>query len=266
MPGHVDVLEQRERLAGPFWGSLVLHAAVGGLLVGFAILNPMKRIQLGSPTGGGLGSVAVTPTPFIPLPKPAAPENPVANDTKSMVPAPPPKAKPQPKLKAPPPDAIPLKTRNATQRYNETPASPPNKFREQQQYKENQLYTSGGQALSSPMYRMPGGGGVGIGDSTPFGTQFGAYANVLRDQIARRWNTSDVDPRVRTAPAAAVRFSLRRDGTLVPGSVKVIQSSGNRTIDYSALRAVLDAVPFPPLPMQYQGNQADLELRFELRR
>jgi protein TonB len=233
-----------------------------------AIVYPSKRIQLGSPTGGGMGAVAVTPTPFIPLPRPAAPENPVANDTKSQVPAPPPKAKakPQPKLKPPPPDAVPLKTRNATQKYTETPASPPNKFREQQKYNENQLYTSGGQALSSPMYRMPGGGGVGVGDSTPFGTQFGAYANILRDQIARRWNTSDVDPRIHTAPAAAVRFSLRRDGTLVPGSVKVIQSSGNKTIDYSALRAVLDAVPFPPLPMQYSGNQADLELRFELRR
>jgi hypothetical protein len=31
------------------------------------------------------------------------------------------------------------------------------------------------------MYGMTGGGGVGIGTSSPFGAQFGWYVNLLRD-------------------------------------------------------------------------------------
>ncbi len=75
-----------------------------------------------------------------------------------------------------------------------------------------------------------------------------------------------MDPRLNRAPQAAVQFTLQRDGSLVPGSVKVTESSGNRALDFSAMRAVLDAGKFPPLPAQFARDRADLELRFELRR
>ena len=107
--------------------------------------------------------------------------------------------KAQPKVKAPPPDAIPIKTKNAARKYTETAASQPNKWREKQVDRPNQLYTPGGQALSSDMYQMQGGGGVGVGTNSPFGSQFGYYANLLRDQVARAWKTTDVDPRLATS-------------------------------------------------------------------
>ena len=61
-------------------------------------------------------------------------------------------------------------------------------------------------------------------------------------------------------------FGILRSGELVSGSVKVSQSSGNRALDYSAQRAILDAAPFPALPPQFNKTHADIELRFELRR
>ena len=142
----------------------------------------------------------------------------------------------------------------------------PNKFRAQQKDLPNQAYSSVGQAVSNPMYQMPGGGGVGVGSNSPFGSQFGEYANRLRDQVARNWHTAEIDPRIRTAPQVAVVFTLLRNGSLVPGSVKVSQTSGNAALDLSAQRAIRDAAPFQPLPPQYERDQAVLELRFELRR
>jgi TonB family protein len=49
-------------------------------------------------------------------------------------------------------------------------------------------------------------------------------------------------------------------------NAKVAQSSGNNTLDLSSLRAVMDAGPFPPLPANYSGSQAEVELRFQLQR
>jgi protein TonB len=145
-------------------------------------------------------------------------------------------------------------------------AATPNKWRDQQKDAPNQVHSTVGQALSSPMYTMTGGGGVGIGNDSPLGTQFGWYAKILRDNVAQNWKTGDIDARITTAPPVAVTFILLRNGSVAPGSVKVSQSSGNRALDFSAQRAVLDANPFPPLPPQFAQNQAVLELRFELRR
>jgi TonB family protein len=87
---------------------------------------------------------------------------------------------------------------------------------------------------------------------------------VLRDRVEQNWHTSELN--IQGATPVAITFSVLRNGALVPGSVKVSQSSGNRALDFSAQRAVLDAAPFPPLPPQYSKNQADIELRFQLRR
>jgi len=98
-----------------------------------------------------MGSVAVNVVPRIPLPGRSGPINPVANDTESVVPTPPAKAKAQRKVEAPEPNAIAIKSRNATKKASRA-ASAPNKFREQQQDLPNQVYSSAGQAVVSPMY------------------------------------------------------------------------------------------------------------------
>ena len=265
----LEQLEQPERLRGAFWGSIGFHVSIALVIVGFSWSGLGQRMQWGDPTGGGFGSVAVNPVASIPLPSRPGPQNPLASDTPSQVPTPPPKPKAQPKAKAPDPKAIPLKMPNAKKQPAEPAepvSSPANKLRETQQYRPNQVYSTAGQAANSPMFNLPGGGGVGVGTNSPFGTQFGAYATLLRDQVARNWKTADLDPRLQTAPPLALVFTIRRDGSLVGGSVKMSQSSGNRALDISAQRAVFDAAPFQGLPSQYNGSEATLELRFELRR
>ncbi|SPF34495.1 TonB family protein [Candidatus Sulfopaludibacter sp. SbA4] len=265
MTAHVDILDQPERLSRPFVGSLVLHVSIAAALLSYTWVANRTPANWGDANGGGMGSVAVNTVASIKLPPKNGPTNPVASDTESLAPEAPAKKKVQPKAKAPDPDAIPIKSRNARKRAMEAAVSPPNRWRDQQKDAPNQVYSSG-QAVSSPMYNIPGGGGVGLGSDSPLGTQFGYYAKLLRDQVASKWRTGDIDPRITSAPQAAVTFTLLRNGSLAPGSVKVSQSSGNAALDLSAQRAILDAAPFPPLPPQYAQNQAVLELRFELRR
>jgi len=173
MTPHTDILDQPEPLGKPLAGSVALHISVAAALLISTWIGRRLPAQWGDINGGGMGSVAVNVVPRIPLPGRSGPINPVANDTESVVPTPPPKAKPRPKVEATEPNAIAIKSRNA-ERKPSRPASAPNKFREQQQDLPNQVYSAAGQAMVSPMYGMTGGGGVGIGSSSPFGTQFGS--------------------------------------------------------------------------------------------
>jgi protein TonB len=244
-------------------GSLILHAALVASLLGFNVIGH-RSMQLGDPHGGGFGSVQINPVATIPLPSRSGPTNPVASPTESKVPEPPPvKAKPTPQVKAPDPNAIAIASRLADKK--PTPArSEPNKFAAARKDLPDQNYTSVPQAVSNPMYQMQGGGGVGVGSNSPFGTLYGEYANRLRDQVARNWKTGDIPPQIRTAPIASVTFSLHRDGTV--SSVRITQKSGNAALDYSAQRAIMDAAPFPPLPPGFPKNEPEIEILFELKR
>ncbi|HLK51231.1 MAG TPA: TonB family protein [Bryobacteraceae bacterium] len=265
MRQHGDILDQPDPLGRWLVASIIFHVCMAGSLALAYWTQQHNRMQLGDLNGGGIGSVAVTPVASIPLPSRSGPVNPVANPTESRVPEPVPKEKPKPEVKEPPPDAIPLKSRNVPKQPSRA-QSAPNKYRAKQIDPENQLHSTVGQAMVSPMYQMPGSGGVGIGNNSPFGQQFGWYANLLKDKVARNWRTSELDPRLHSAPQVVVTFTIGRDGSVPPSSVRIEQKSGNAALDYSAQRAILDSIPFPPLPPGLGRSSADIEFVFELRR
>jgi TonB family protein len=261
MTARHEILDQPERLSGAFWASVALHAAIVASIVTLTVVKPFGRvIQLGDPKGGGFGSVAVNAVPSIPIPNRGAAPNPVANDTESKVPQAPSKARPQPKAKAPDPAAIALKGRNTKERKQ---AAAPNQWADKQPQRPNQVYSSAGPAASSPLFNVPGGGGIGIGTNSPFGTQFGWYANLLRDRIARAWQSGGLNA---AAAPVTIQFTMRRDGSLAPGLPRIAQTSGDAGVDRSAQRAILDAVPFPPLPEGLGRNEVTVELTFHVRR
>jgi TonB family protein len=61
-----------------------------------------------------------------------------------------------------------------------------------------------------------------------------------------------------------VTFEIQSSGSI--GTVKILQGSGNRTLDYSAQRAIYEAAPFPPLPQGYERTSANIEIWFTLKR
>ncbi len=266
MHTHGDVFDRPDQVTGSFWGSVGLHASVALALAVYAVGEANRKPIMGDANGGGMGAVAVTAVHTIPLPSRQAPENPVANPTESYVPTPRPKVKAQPKVKPPDPKAIAIPDKVAPKKITREPEAAPNKYREKQPDQPNQVYSTVGQGLSSEMYQIRGAGGLRLGNDNPLGQQFGYYAKLIIDQVGRKWNTASLNPRIQTAPVAIVTFTINRDGSLAPGSVKVSQSSGIQPLDYSAQRAVMDASPFPSLPAGFSRNDAQIELRFELRR
>lgn len=264
MHAHGDILDRPDHVMGSFWGSIGLHASIVAAVMLYAATEAARKPLMGDVNGGGMGAVAVTAVHTIPLPSRNAQPNPLANDTKSYVPPPPPtKAKPQPERKLPNPKAIALPDKAAPiPKLAQPDRAAPSKLA--QPDRPNQVYSKVGQQLSSPMYQMQGAGGIGIGNNNPLGQQYGAYARIIIDQVARHWNTSSIAQS--TAPVAVISFTINRDGSVPQNSVRISRSSGIEPLDRSAQRAVLDATPFPPLPPGFPRSDAQIELQFELRR
>ncbi len=264
MDGFRDILDTRESLRRPLLGSLGLHAGVALLIAVLGVANFAKREQWGDPNSKGGGAVGVTAVKSIPIPGHEGPMNRVASDTESRVPEP--VTKPEKQSKAAEREdenAIPLKSRHKPK--SSVSDSYRNPRTKQDPQFENQLTSRVGQSASSPLFApSPGSGGVGVGDGTPFGSRFGAYAALIRDRVAQKWHTEQVDARIRTLPAAIVTFDIQRNGQV--RNVRVVQSSGNVSVDYSAQRAVMEASPFEPLPAAYSGSSATIEFWFTLKR
>jgi protein TonB len=261
MSPHVDILDQPERLAASFFGSLAFHGLLVATVVSVGWVQNRNTISMGDPNGGRFGAVTVNPVASIALPPHSGPKNPVATDTESAVPVPVSKAKPAPKVTVPDPKAIAIPSRNAKLLRPSPAAAPPDKWRASQKDLANQLYSTAGTRVSTPDFALSGGGGVGVGTNSPFGNQFGAYADLLRNRVAQFWRTTDV--RASHAPVVGVTFTLHRDGSV--NGIRISQRSGISALDISAQRAVMDAAPFPPLPPQFPKNEAEIEFLFQLK-
>jgi protein TonB len=254
---HTDVLDEQESLRKPFVESVMLHAAVFGLLVVSTIRFQHSHETWGGPTHAG-DAVTVNAVKSIPLPSRTGPVNRVANPTESQVPQAP-KPEPKKQAKVPEPKAIPLKSRlaekqpkpQAVQRYRPEPLRP------------NQVTASDAPAAVTPMFQKPGTGQIGVGPNNVLGNRFGAYADLVVRRVSEKWQTTGLAG-LQTAPLVIVTFDILRDGSV--RNVQVVQRSGNSTLDFSAQRAVTDAAPFPPLPPDYDRNEASVELHFQLQR
>ena len=76
--------------------------------------------------------------------------------------------------------------------------------------------------------------------------------------IQKNWNSKQ-----QVAGLAAVRFTIRRDGTL--NDVSLARPSGFAVLDLTAQRAVAMS-KLPPLPGAYTNDQLTITLSFEYQR
>ncbi len=265
MSAHIDILDQSESLKKPFYASVGLHVAAFAFLIGYGALAGRGKILWGDPNSlGGGGVVGITPVSQIALPSRGGPVNPVANDTESNVPQPPKEETAKKPARTEDPDAIALKSKRFKRKLTDVSASY-QRYRSNPNQRNNQLYSSAGQAMSSTMFGgMSGSGGVGVGAGSPFGSQYGYYVDLLRQRVSEKWRTQDVDPRLQTAPPVIVSFDIQRDGTV--SNIRFLQRSGTSTLDFSAQRAIMEASPLPPLPAGYTGRSATIEFWFQLKR
>ena len=250
-----DPLEPRERVGRAVVVSVVCHAALfSGSILWSALHMP---ISLGDPDGQIGGAVAVTPILGVPLTgSPSRVENPVANPVQHDVPAAIVKKPPPPE--PPPQDAVEIekqRKRVYAQRFStrKKEAAP------------NQVPSSTGARASSPIFsgRQNPGAGVGFGRGSPFGARFGWYADALQRRIAGEWRKTLGQVSGRAARPAVVSFRISRNGRI--DNVRVAQTSANRSMDYSAFRAVLNSNPARPLPPALGRSSITVEIWFRLK-
>lgn len=249
-------------MRSPFLFSVLFHVGVCLAMVGYGWWMVHTKTDWGdlNPSGGSIG---ITPVSSISLPSNQGRTNPVANDTESLVPQKPVEQKTK-AAKEDDADAIPLKSKRQPKTRAEVAASL-QKYRPSHPQHPNQVYSTTGQALQSPMFGgQAGSGGVGIGNGNPFGTRCGGYLATLRQTVANNWKYGDVDPNLRTAPDVVVRFELQQNGSI--RDVSLVMRSGNYALDTSAQRAIIQSAPFPPIQPECGRQSASLEFHFQLRR
>lgn len=261
---HTIALDPRQdRLSKPLAASLAFHAGIVALVGGFAWWEQHRKVDTFGDPNAGPGAPTVDLVESIPSFRQSEQKQPVANETESQVPSlPKPQAKPA--VEEDDPDAISLKSRRTPPKKPKKKQPVAKQSNQKRLYTPEQIYSSTGARVSTPMFApAKGGGGVGLGSTNPFGTRMGWYADLIRQRVAEKWRTQDLDPRLNNQEAI-VTFDIHRDGTV--SDVRLIQRSGNYTVDTSAIRAVTEASPLPGLPPEFERNIASVEFRFKLQR
>ena len=88
---------------------------------------------------------------------------------------------------------------------------------------------------------------------------FTYYLRLIQSKIGERW----APPRAAAAGGerVIVLFEIQRDGQVREATVE--RSSGNTLYDQSAVRAVTEASPFPPLPPEFKASSLRVHFGFE---
>ena len=88
---------------------------------------------------------------------------------------------------------------------------------------------------------------------------FTYYLRQLQAKISERW----APPRPATAGGerAVIMFEIGRDGSIREPVLE--KGSGNALYDQSALRAIAEASPFPPLPVEFKSSSLRVHFGFD---
>jgi len=244
-----------------------MHGALIGLMV-FSAYFSNRGESWGGP-GGAVSVGLVGSVPAIPLPRPeVVTPNRVVDETKGLY-----KTEPPPEIKTPPsPDVVPIPkfklkppppkyvTRPSKVLENPTPP-PPNAVPYGGGGAPNVPYTSFAMGQGSATQGGLGFNGAGGGD---FGSRFPWYVQAVQRRVSGNWLQSTIDPSVSVAPRVIATFDILRDGTIT--NIQITRSSGNYSVDSSAIRAIQSSSPVNPLPGGYSGSRVGVEFWFDFHR
>jgi protein TonB len=237
-----------------------------GLIAAIALSVWIQRS--GNPWGGIGGGdtgtkVNLVSSAGIPMPHPVVPTpSQVVDPTKGL-------AQEEPKIE-PPRDATPILKFKEKQ-----PPPPPSKkskvFEPKIKPPDNATpYGKGGGQLDvrTGYSQTPGASASGLAvqgqGGGDFATRYGWYVESVKRAISQNWIQTSIDPSVLAARRAhaVTSFRIYRDGTIK--NIRLDTSSGNRSMDDSATRALLSIDKLPTLPADYSGAYVDVTFDFDL--
>ncbi len=110
-----------------------------------------------------------------------------------------------------------------------------------------------------------GTGGFGFGEGYGGGGlstfPYSYYVQEIQSRISGNWQTALIRSGTTGNDFAEVRFRIFRNGRI--SEPEILRSSESRTMNSSAIRAVRNASPFPPLPRGYEDEYLIVRLLFE---
>lgn len=269
-------------LKGPLTISILMHVALAA--VGLINVYFTRRGENWGGPGGGSVTVTLTGSaPGIPMPRPEVETpNRVVDESKGLY-----KNEPAPEIKEPPPpDAVPI-----TKFKIKPPPQPKEKPRGFENPPPPKYLSRKSKVLENPTPPPPnavpyGGGGaptvpytsfaMGAGNGTQaglsiggaeggdFGSRFQWYVQAVQRRVSSNWLQSTIDSSVSVAPRVVATFDILRDGTIT--NIQITRSSGNYSVDSSAIRALRDSSPVNALPSEYSGARVGVEFWFDFHR
>jgi len=240
----------------------ILHAVLVAALILSAFLKFPGNQWSGVGGGGDNIKVNLVGSAGLPMPKPTnVTDSNVVDPTKTL-------HKEEEKPKPPEP---PTKSEKIPQFDKKKPLPPTNKskvFPNKTPEVDNAVPGHGGTPnLPTGVGSTPGSTpglsiqGQGGGD---FASRYGWYIESVKRRIQQNWLQNTIDPNVRAAHMArtTMEFTILRDGTIK--DIKMVQSSGNVSMDNSGQRALLSSSPLPVLPPDYSGSYVRVTFDFDL--
>jgi TonB family protein len=254
-----------ESLKKPLLWSMAFHAALFGSL-SVSTIYSRRGDMWGSAGGDGAVSVGlVAKVPGVTLPRPdAVTQSQVVDTSKGLY-----KSEPQPKPQPVAPDVQKI-PEFKKEKAPHIVSRPSKVFEDKTPPPTNAVPYGGGGAPALPYssFAMNGPTPGGMGFSGPgggdFSGRFPSYVDAVRNRISSNWLQSTVDSSVRWAPRAEFTFQIMRDGTII--NIQMTQSSSNRAVDNSMLRAIQSSNPLSPLPSNYSGTSVTVTFYFDFRR
>lgn len=107
-------------------------------------------------------------------------------------------------------------------------------------------------ALGRPSGSQQGSGALTLNVSD---FPFAWYLSAIHRKVTERWEGQALQGR-----QPVVTFEIARDGQV--SNVAIKTSSGNPYYDRTAMRAIADAAPFPPLPGEFPGSVLRVHMGF----
>jgi TonB family protein len=258
---HVEAADEgREQLKRPVVVSASCHAALAVVILAWGFFSP-PPFDFGNPDGTLGGAMTVNVVDGIPLNVPAAPRNPVANPVEHQVPAAPERpAPPAPEIPVEAPDAVAIAQPDPPK---QPPATAVQKSAPEQ--KTNEIRSTTGAQAASPIFSgttSEAGAGVGLTGADPFGQGFAWYSAALQRAVGESWRRTLSQATGEAKQPVTARFTIMLDGTI--RDIKIVGSSGNRSVDYTAQRAILGISPFQRLPRQLGRSSIVVDIFFQL--
>ena len=244
-----------DNLRGNFIGSLVLHAAIAGVVIGLAFFrNTGHSWGENAATAGAIQATMVASLPL--PPKQRELDNGVLT---SEAPSPAPVTAKEKTEPPPKPDevAVQEKTKPVKQAPQPTPAPPKHPQPVPEQPTKATTGETAGIRIPQSTIELRNGTASAMVQDRTFGARFAYYVNIVNRTVAQNWYTQEADPRASAGKSVTVIFDINRDGS--PSNPRLGSRSGSPSLDTSAMRAVQRVEGFGPLPA---GDHITVEYTF----